>query len=222
MYLQVFLSILPVSVSSWLLGFLSRFINLPVCLFVCLLCLLLCLPDHMCLSVHYLSASLCLFVCLTVCPSVSLPTHKSVCPSVCLSVYLSVCLSPCLNGFLFVSRRLYRPPVCPYVSVCLSVCLITGLPLYIYMSVSLSVFCLTVCLPVGLPVHICVCLSISCLPVSSDSLCMFGCLSYLPVCLFVDPLRLYAGFSSRNKASAPFFLTNSSFQQVPYLLPFVR
>ena len=82
-----------------------------------------------------LSVSLCQAVCLSLFPSICL--SLSVCPSVCLFVYLrlSVCLSFCPFVCLFIRLSVFHSPL----SVCLFVCLsFTHLCLSVYSSFCLS------------------------------------------------------------------------------------
>ena len=126
------------------------------------------------------------FVCLSVCPSVSvcLIVCLSVCPSVrvfiCLSVYLSislsarppVCLFVCQSVRLSVSLRI-RPSVSDFPSLFPSVRLSSPLILssvhqFIHSSISMHCHCLCVCLffllsillSVSLPIRPSVCLSV--------------------------------------------------------------
>ena len=117
-----------------------QFVCQSICLSVWLSVSSLCVWQSICLYInHYVCMysrmplgsksikSFRLYVCLSVCLSISL----SACLPVCMSVYQSVCLSVCLS----ISMSVYQ-------SVCLSVCL------FVYQSVCLSV-CLSVCMSVS-------------------------------------------------------------------------
>ena len=83
-----------VCIAYSVIGSLTRYNFLSVCMSVCL-------PVYLstCLSV---CLSACLYVCQSVCQSICLPVCLSFCLSACLYVCLSVCLFSCLSVCLSV------------------------------------------------------------------------------------------------------------------------
>ena len=80
------------------------------------LCLFVCLSVHPSVCLHLY---VCLYVCLSVCPSI----HPSVC--ICMSVCMSVCLSVCMS----IGLRACHPAVCSSLSslsLCMAACLWGG------------------------------------------------------------------------------------------------
>ena len=107
----------------------------------------------LCLSLCFLSLSVCVFARLSVGQPLSFCLCPSICPSVsvfarlCLSDSLLSCLSTCVCVFVFVHQSVsvsgiyLCPPACPYLSGCLSlfICLCPSACPYLFACRSLFV-----------------------------------------------------------------------------------